>query len=218
MGAIYRCRICGSFTEEPVHCGARAELLLDERSRTRLSKLMSGLLRHFPEAAGLKLDEEGFVRLEELLDGIRRWRRSDYSWVCLDHILAVAALDPKGRFEVAGERIRARYGHSVNVRIAYEEKLPPGLLYHGTSARNLSSIYAKGLLPMKRRFVHLTTRLEDAWRRAARYEDPVVLVVDPGCLARRSRLYRASSSVYLSPKVPPECIVKVLRPTGHYSL
>jgi len=46
---IFRCRVCGCFTEERGHCGVPAELLLNGHRRERLSKLMSGLLRHFPE-------------------------------------------------------------------------------------------------------------------------------------------------------------------------
>ena len=45
---IYRCRVCGAFTEDQYHCGKQAELLLDPGSRVRLSKLMSGLLRYYP--------------------------------------------------------------------------------------------------------------------------------------------------------------------------
>jgi putative RNA 2'-phosphotransferase len=46
MRNIYRCRVCGKYTESPVHCGVEAELFLDAKRRVMLSKLMSGLLRH----------------------------------------------------------------------------------------------------------------------------------------------------------------------------
>ncbi len=208
---VYRCRVCGAYTEEPVHCGVPAELLLDPGRRTRLSRLMSGLLRHFPGEAGLVLDGEGFVELEELYRAIRyRWRRGDYSWVRREHLEAVAALDPKGRFEVRGGRIRAVYGHSVDVEPRYERVILDGVLYHGTSRNRLPGIMEKGLLPMKRRYVHLTSSLEEAWRRAKSRGRPVVLVVDAARLSREVGLYRAGRLVYLARRVPPGFIVRVL--------
>lgn len=209
---IYRCRVCGAFTEERVHCGVEGELLLSGKERVRLSKLMSGILRHFPEAVGLRLDREGFVAIPDLLDAIRRrWRRSDYGWVRVEHLLAVAALDSKGRFEVKKGFIRARYGHSVDVHPKYERVTIEADLYHGTGGELLWSIMREGLKPMRRRFVHLTVRLEDAWRRASSHRQPLVLVVDGRRLSGEIGLYRASDTVYLAKRVPPRLIKEVLR-------
>jgi len=202
--AIYRCRVCGSFTEEQSHCSSHAELLLDGHRRERLSKLMSGMLRHFPEAGGLKLDPQGFVEISELVEALRGL---GYPWVSEEHVRAIAALDPKGRFEVTGSVIRARYGHSVPVRVRYEEEYPAQPLYHGTSRSRLDRILSEGLLPMKRLYVHLTTSLEDALERARRFPDPVVLAVDPLCLKKRGlRVFRGGRTVYLARRVPPECL------------
>lgn len=204
MKSIFRCRVCGCFTEEQSHCGVPAEPLLDGHSRERLSKLMSGLLRHFPEAGGLKLDSQGFVEVGELVEALRRL---GHPWVSEEHVRAIAALDPKGRFEVAGSEIRARYGHSVPVRVRYEEEYPSQPLYHGTSQSRLSRILTEGLLPMRRLYVHLTTSLEDALERAKRFPDPVVLAVDPLCLKGRGlRVFRGGRTVYLVRRVPPECL------------
>ena len=212
---VYRCRVCGAYTEEPVHCGVPAEPLMTGEQRLRLSKLMSALLRHIPHEAGLRLDPEGWVPVDELVRGIReRWRnREAYQWVTRDHVLAVAALDPRGRFEVSsdGSRIRASYGHSVAVEPGYRPLGPgeaPRLLYHGTPRRNLASIRAKGLLPMKRRYVHLAADPSTAEEVGRRHGgDVVVLEVDTDCLRRRGvPLYRASPVIYLAPRVPPECI------------
>ncbi len=213
MKPIYRCRVCGAFTEKDVHCGKPAELLLDSYRRLRLSKLMSGLLRHFPEAGGLSPDPEGFVKIDDLLRAVHEWKKSDYSWVSRDHIVAVAELDPKGRFEVIGAKIRATYGHSYTVKVRYPVVARPGRLYHGTQAEKLPSIMREGLKPMKRLYVHLTKSLEDAWDTARRRPGtPVVLVVDGDLLASLGiPVYRASSLVYLARHVPPRCIVKVLR-------
>lgn len=208
---IYRCRVCGKLVETPFHCGREAEVFLDGATRERLSKLMSGLLRHFPHTVGLRVDDEGFVGLDDLLDAIKyRWSRSNYSWVTMEHILAVASLDPKGRFEVRGGRIRARYGHSIRVSPRYERVFFEGDLFHGTSVERLGSILREGLRPMRRRYVHLTSSIEDAWRRASLSKKPVVLVIDGGGLSRDVGVYKASSIVYLAKHVPPRYIKKII--------
>ena len=211
MADVYVCMRCGRFTEEPVHCGVPARPLLSGERRVRLSKLMSGILRHFPHSVGLKMGEDGFVPIDDLVEAIRG---IGYGWVTKEHVLAVAELDPKGRFEVRGGLIRARYGHSVPVRIEYE-LVGPTLLYHGTTTSRVPRILREGLKP-GRRMVHLTSRLEDAWANGARWgEEPVVLVVDAASMVRRGyRFYRAAPTVYLTPYVPPRYIVRVMRRKG----
>ncbi len=208
MKPIYRCRVCGRFVEEAFHCGVSCELFLDTRRRVLLSKLVSGLLRHFPWEAGLVVDSEGWVRIDDLVYGIRfKWRNRElYQWVTREHVVAVAQLDPKGRFEVCGDRIRARYGHSFRVSIKYSIEYPKSL-YHGTSVDRLASILREGLKPMKRMYVHTTVSLDDALENARRHGRPAILYIDTSCLKERGiPVYKASNRVYLVPFVPRDCI------------
>ncbi|MET1128665.1 MAG: RNA 2'-phosphotransferase [Thermoproteota archaeon] len=215
MKPVYRCRVCGSYTEEEMHCGQPAAMLLDPQRRLRLSKLMSALLRHIPEKAGLKLDPSGWVEVEELVRAIReRWAaREAYRWVSVEHVVAIARLDPKGRFQLdnEGRRIRATYGHSIKVNIGYERLEPPRaprILYHGTPAANLPSILREGLKPMRRLYVHLSTSFEDAVEVGARKGDRIaVLRIDSRCLSSKGvPVYVGSPKVLLAPYVPPDCI------------
>lgn len=211
MKPIYKCSICGKYIEEPVHCGKKAILLLDDKRRLMLSKLVSGLLRHYPWEIGVSLDKEGWVSIDDLVNGIKiKWKNKHlYQWVTREHIIALAELDPKGRFEVSGDRIRARYGHSVRVRIEYKISYPPKL-YHGTSISKLNNILKQGLRPMKRLYVHTTTSKSDALLNARRHGTPVVLEINVECLRRNNiPVYKAGKTVYLVPYVPPECITRV---------
>lgn len=52
-------------------CGHEGSPLLDEEQRTRLSKFLSGALRHFPGDVGLEPDERGFVDVDALLAAAR---------------------------------------------------------------------------------------------------------------------------------------------------
>lgn len=61
----------------------------------------------------------------------------------------------KKRYKIFNGKIKAYYGHSIPMKIAKEEKVPPGILYHGTARRFLNSILENGLLPKGRQYVHL---------------------------------------------------------------
>ena len=215
MKPVYKCRVCGAYTEEPRHCGKPAVMLMSGSQRLRLSKLVSALLRHIPWEAGLRLDEEGWVSVDELAEAIKtRWRnRQAYQWVTREHIVALALLDPKGRFQLSsdGRRIRAAYGHSIRVKLGYKalnHTNAPGTLYHGTVVERVNQILREGLKPMRRIMVHLTPYIEDAIETARRHGPRVVVLkVDTRCLyEKKIPLYKASERVYLAPYVPPECL------------
>ncbi len=176
-----------------------------EDDRERMSKKMAGLLRHYGPKYGVAVDEEGWARIGDVVRALRRmgFRASERL------VREIALSDPKGRYEVRGDKIRARYGHSLPVRIRYEPlESPPPRLYHGTPARNLGSIMRRGLLPGKRLYVHLSATREQAYETGRRHGRPVVILsVDTGCLARHGiPVYKASEQVYLAPRVPPDCI------------
>lgn len=209
MKPIYKCRICGKYVEDSVHCGKPAVLLLDARRRVSLSKLMSGLLRHYPWEAGLRINRDGWILIDELVKGIKeKWRNKElYQWVTREHIIAVALLDPKGRFEVKDDAIRARYGHSINVNIEYKVDNEVRILYHGTSKDRLLNILVEGIKSMKRKYVHLTIDYEIAVETGKRHGLPAVLVVDAECLRRTGhKVYRASKKIFLTDYVPPKCL------------
>jgi len=186
-------------------------LPLGERDRVRLSKRMTGLLRHYGPRYGLRLGPGGWVSVDDLVEALRRV--PGFSWVTREHVLEVARGDEKGRYEVRGGMIRARYGHSLPVNVEYEPLRPlPGSLYHGTTRRALPGIRERGLLPMGRRWVHLSLDPGDAWETGRRHgRDVVVLEVDPGCLERRGlTVYSAGPRVAVVEWVPWECVRRVL--------
>jgi putative RNA 2'-phosphotransferase len=205
MRGIYRCTVCGSFVEEDRHCGRPAALVLEGATRLRISKLLSLALRHDPSALGLKIDREGWADVDAVLKGLERAGFRIDAAV----LKALVELDDKGRFELQNGKIRARYGHSIDVSINYPEDATSATLYHGTSQDFLPSILREGILPMKRRYVHLAVDVETACINAARRPRPVVLAVDAQCLRRRGyRVYVASHKIRLVQYVPPECIEK----------
>ena len=216
LHSIYRCKVCGAYLEVPIHCGVPCDLLLDGRRRVMLSKLLSALLRHIPHEAGISLNRGGWVNIRELVSAIKqRWRNKElYSWLTEEHVIAVASLDPKGRFEIKDDYIRAKYGHSIHVDISLPEDNEVQILYHGTQLRNLKSILSEGIKPMKRVKVHLTKSIEEAMENALRKgRAPVILVIDANELRQHGhKVFKAGKNVYVTDYVPPLCIKRVITP------
>jgi putative RNA 2'-phosphotransferase len=176
-------------------------MLSAERMR-RLSKFLSLVLRHQPERCGLALDAQGFVPVAELLAALRRERAWDD--LTEGHLREVVAASDKQRFEISGDRIRARYGHSVPDRLTYPEVEPPEILYHGTSPEAWPAIRAQGLRSMRRQYVHLSTSIEQARAVGRRHSpSPVVLTVRARAAWQSGvKFYRPEERLYLAEAVP----------------
>jgi putative RNA 2'-phosphotransferase len=182
-------------------CGARGERLLDGDRRRRLSKFLSGALRHFPDDAGLSLDDRGWAALDAAWAAVE----ARFDWADRRAVAAVVATDPKGRFERDGDRLRAAYGHSVPVDLGPTDAPVPDRLYHGTDPANLPAVREEGLRPMGRRLVHLSGSREVAREVGRRHaDDPAVLVVDAAAmLADGRRVTGRGEGVYTAERVPP---------------
>ncbi|MFE3513966.1 RNA 2'-phosphotransferase [Streptomyces sp. NPDC059166] len=173
---------------------------MDERRTVKVSKYLSKHLRHEPARIGLELDPQGWVAVDDLL---RACARHGFTITRqeLDHVVAV---NDKRRFTVAGERIRANQGHSVEVDLGLPPAEPPPYLHHGTVAGSLAAIRAEGLRPMNRHHVHLSPDRETAVRVGARRGKPVVLTVDAGAMHRAGHVFHVSANgVWLTDAVPP---------------
>ncbi len=173
-----------------------------------VSRFLSGLLRHFPEKFGVELDSYGWANVEEVARVIaERYRMSEKDAVRL--IEEIVKNDPKGRFELKGGRIRAKYGHSVKVETRWSESGEiPSILYHGTSRKAVRSILEKGILPMKRREVHLSGSIADAVEVGRRYDpNPVVLRIDARKMIKNGHEIRKKGKVFTTDYVPPEYIM-----------
>lgn len=170
-----------------------------------LSKLMSLVLRHKPDAFGVVLDAEGFTPLDALLDAVRS-RFPDCSLA--DLRLVVRTVEPsKQRFCIRGPDIRANYGHSLGPRVRHPEATPPSLLLHGTARSRVRRILSEGLRPMSRQYVHLTQDEKLALLIGSRHGKPQVLRVDASAAsAGGCTFYRAGDAFWLVTFVPPQFI------------
>ncbi len=199
------CDNCGEF-EGSCKCG-KGRILLDGRKRELVSKFLSGLLRHFPHSFGIEVDEEGWADLDRVAEVVK-----SRHGVGRREIELIVKFDPKGRFEIKNGKIRAKYGHSINVKVDWSEssEIPP-VLYHGTHPANVQSILKQGLLPMKRREVHLSETIEDAIEVGRRHHPkPAVLAVDARGLIKSGFKIRKKGKVYTTDYVPPKFIKRII--------
>lgn len=187
-------------------CGTAGRQIVSASNRTRASKFLSGALRHFPADVGLELDSAGWADREAVLD--RAVER--YEWLDEAAVEAIVRTDPKGRFEVDDDRIRAAYGHSVAVDLGAAETPVPAVLYHGTAPEALPSIREGGLEPMSRQHVHLSGSVDAAREVGSRHAaEPVVLRVDAAAMVEAGReITKRGRSVYTTDHVPPRFLVR----------
>ncbi len=177
--------------------------MLSDKEATRLSKLLSLVLRHDPAHLGLTLDDQGWVSVDALLT---QARAHQVPLTC-EGLLHLVATNGKQRFRLSDnqQRIRASQGHSVAVDLGYVPVGPPAALYHGTAERNLHVVLAQGLLKMDRRHVHLSADSATARQVGSRHGAPVVLVVDTARMhADGHPFYQADNGVWLTDAVPPQ--------------
>jgi len=170
--------------------------------RIKLSRYVSYLLRHNPE--DLTMDDKGFVELEQLLFKVkRRFPQADRNL-----LTEIVNRSERRRFEIVGSKIRALYGHTIEVHVALKEDKEVALLFHGTTPEAAKEILKEGLEPMKRQWVHLSPTKEiarDVGRR--RTPNPIILVID-AAQARDGgvKFHRASDKVFVCKHVPARFI------------
>lgn len=180
--------------------------MISEKETTRLSKLLSYLLRHNPGSLDIALEEHGWADVDILVEKIRQ-KEPAFTIEILRHIVDT---NNKKRFSFNedGSRIRASQGHSVEVNLNYKEERPPELLYHGTAQKNLDSILESGLQKISRHHVHLSGDEETALSVGQRHGRPVVLKIKAGLMFTNGFLfYRSDNGVWLTDAVPREFIV-----------
>lgn len=170
----------------------------------RLSKCVSHALRHEPWTYELEVDEEGWVPIPQLLQSLRQ-QSAAWAQLSRDDLVRMIEASSKQRHELAGDRIRALYGHSLPGRLTMTPARPPACLYHGTSPSALPLILKEGLLPMGRQYVHLSVDVETAHQVGRRKDShPLLLtVLAQDAYAAGIAFYVGNEKVWLADSVPP---------------
>lgn len=180
---------------------------MEKKENVEISKFLSYVLRHKPEAIGLELDNEGWVDIITLIDcASKKGLKLDQ-----EIIYYIVEKDDKKRFSISsdGLRIRAAQGHSSQqVKIKYEERKPPTYLYHGTATKFLLSIREQGLNAKSRHYVHLSPDENTAFQVGLRYGKPVIIKVKALSMHKKGfKFYQADNGVWLTKFVPASLFI-----------
>ena len=166
----------------------------------KLAKLLDYALGRNPDEFGLVPDEGGFVKIKELLKTLHE----EEGWkfvrkASIDEVLYSIAAPP---VEMMGDRIRALGREHLEKR-GYA-KDPPLLLYTCIRRRAYPHALKKGVSPLGRKHVVLSSDTDLALRIGRRYDaDPVLLTVnvdqahDRGCM-----FLKASQRLFLCRHIP----------------
>ena len=211
---IKRCPQHGFFRGEHCECGHAGQLILDEAKTEQLGRLVAGGLRHFPHDLGLEMDSRGWVDLSKLGEVVQNRHR----WASKEQVIALVQSDPKQRYEISNQRIRARYGHSIDIELDHPES-HHSWLYYGASEEEADRILEIGLKSASQRYVHLSTTPKKAWEVASyRTGNPRVIQVD-AAPARDAgvKMMTVNDDIVISEKIPARflCILSskdILRP------
>ncbi len=204
---IKKCPNHGIFRGESCACGEIGILILDDEKTEKLGRFISGALRHFPDDLGLAMNQHGWVDVDVLCDAMR----TRYKWANKEKLFSIIESDEKGRYELQGRKIRARYGHSVMVDLDYPENTLPQL-YYGASREEVDILLEKGIKPIKQRYVHLSTTAEKAQEVAKIHtEDPVLILINAEEARNNGvKMLTATENIVLSEEIPPQYLSLML--------
>jgi putative RNA 2'-phosphotransferase len=173
---------------------------------TQISRFLSLVLRHRPEAIGLALDAHGWADVDELIQKAAEHGRA----ISPETLARVVETNDKRRFTLddARGRIRANQGHSVAVDLDLEARVPPAHLFHGTARRFLPAIEREGLVRGHRHHVHLSADRATALQVGKRHGKPAVLVVEARALHDAGRpFFRSANGVWLCDRIPASSLL-----------
>lgn len=186
--------------------------MVPKKKRDICSTFMSLILRHDPIKFGVILDKNGFCSLDDLLYAIQT--NGNWMNIQMEDILQIVEESPKQRFEIKGDMIRARYGHSYK-DIDYTPSTPPKVLYHGTNIKALKLIMATSLQKMKRKKVHLSASTHFATIAGKRRGKLALIEVDAEAAMKENILfYHAGGEVWLADEIPTK-FLKVVEKEEH---
>ena len=173
---------------------------MNQNKTKAISKHLSYILRHRPDAIGLTLDPQGWADIDALISkSPKNLTRDEISF-------AVESND-KQRFIISedGLRIRANQGHSVSIELGLKPVTPPAILYHGTATRFLDVILEEGLKKMSRQHVHLSADISTATKVGSRHGKPVILQLDTIAMINDGHeFYVSENNVWLTDVIPSQ--------------
>jgi len=169
----------------------------------KISKHLALGLRHNPMLVfNQELSLNGFIDINIVLNKLN---------ITIDELNSIVDNNDKNRFEIKDNKIRARQGHSIEVKLNLDITIPPEILYHGTNSSSKDIIMNDGIKKMSRQYVHLSFDIETATkvglRKCNKDNHLVILKIDALNMYNNGYIfYLSSNNVLLIDYVPANYI------------
>ncbi len=204
------CREHGFFRgEECQVCGDEGKFLMSSYELESLGRVLALILRHAPDRFELEMDEEGFIDLYKIVTAIKRKKGDRMRWLRPTHIIGLVETDPKGRYQVEDNNVRATYGHSIPLKMSLPTDSIPERLFYPAKPDEIEKLISEGIHPVDRRMVHLSKTWNDAFEAGIHKEgpEPIILRIDAElALNNGIIIQRAGKTVFTVEEVPPDFI------------
>jgi len=191
-------------------CNKEGKFIMNDYEVRKLSSIMIGILRHFPQQFGVQLDRHGWGDIEEIAKAISN-KIDRFYWVRKRHIVAIALTDKKGRYEIREGKIRAKYAHTIDVDLSDLPKADVDVLYYPVTEEELDIVLEQGIFPTDRKKVHLSSTIEKA-REAGKVRDdsPVILKIDAKkAMEEGVDIRKATNEVYIADRIDAKYISRI---------
>jgi len=167
------------------------------------AKFLTYILGMRPDEFGLVPDKDGFVKIKDLLkaiheeEGWRAFRQSNINEIMISL--------PQSPLEISEKAIRARNRESLPVRMPPEN--PPKLLYTCIRRKALFAVVDKGIFPMGRKHVILSSDKDMALRIGRRFDaSPALLTVHvDNAIQAGILLLQLGEKLFLAKDIPVGC-------------
>ncbi len=188
-------------------CKKEGKFLMDDREVRKLSSVLIGILRHFPQQFNVKLDTHGWADIDEVCNAIKS-RIDRFYWLRKKHVVALALTDEKGRYQLREGKIRATYAHTIEVDLSDLPDADVDTLYYPVTEEELEIVLEQGLLPTDRNKVHLSGSVEKAMEAGkTRVDNPVILKIDAKkAMEEGVVIKKAGKEVYIADEIDAKYI------------
>lgn len=187
--------------------------------RNSLARKLALVLRHAPEKFELEMDINGWIDIKDIIRQFKKGNKR-FHWLRPHHFTAIADTDPKGRYEVRGNTIRATYGHTVEIELDLPTDNIPDALYFPCDPEQAENLLEVGISPSGRAHVHLSATIRNAAEAGhVHFKLPTILEVDTAQMhAAGETIWHAGVTVYLTENVPAQYLSVVDNEDPEYVL
>ncbi|MEC8874170.1 MAG: RNA 2'-phosphotransferase [Candidatus Thermoplasmatota archaeon] len=205
---IRECAIHGYFSDDDLcpACNSDGKFIMSTGERDSMGRKLALVLRHAPEKFDLDMDINGWIDVRDIIRQFKNSNKRRQHWLRPHHFRAISETDPKGRYEVRGNMIRATYGHTVEIELDLPTSDIPDSLYYPCDPEEAGNLLEVGIKPAGRSHVHLSANMRAAAEAGRVHRaDPAIIEVDTArMVATGETIWHAGVTVYLTENVAGE--------------